>query len=390
MSQKILMAEFQDIRFATRALKEIKSLARAGFDIEFLAYDQTVRRKTVRVDGRITCRLVPNRRWSKREKKSDRILRFIGGLFVIARMNLYLLLHRADIYHMHDIKVLPGGYASARLHRGKLVYDAHELHMAKKAAQSMINRVNYYVEKVVLDRVRLCIHASFERAEYVQKLYGIEMPLVLENFASKKWQRTTADLRRLCGVAPETRLLLYVGRIVPGVLHRVEKVVAALPELDDRFHFCLLGPVNDLDRRLVHDLAVSLNVARRVHVLPPVPSSEVISLISTADAGVVPMEPINLNQEYAALNKLSEACMAGLPVIVTDVPVLVRQVLENPVGPCGVVYQRGDRDAFIDAVQRCFLEGALENFARNARVLGEKYYNWENEEKKLLRAYGRL
>ncbi|MBN1999833.1 glycosyltransferase [candidate division KSB1 bacterium] len=390
MPKKVIMAEFQDIRFATRALKEIKSLERMGYRLEFLAYDQTIDKKNVIVRDGVKYRLFPNRYWAKRRKTIDRVLRFWGGIQVILRMTFSLVFHNADIYHVHDIKLLIGGFFASLLHRGKLVYDAHELHMAKKSSKSFGNRLNYWLEKAVFPHVDLCIHASNERAEFVRRLYGVKKPLVLENFALKNWKHTPANLRHLCGLRGEEKLLLYVGNIVPFVLHRVEKVVSALPRMDASIHFCLVGPVNDRNRLSLESLAQSLNVASRVHIQPPVPSWQVISLISTADVSVIPMEPINLNQEFAALNKLSEACMAGLPVIVTDVPVLFRQVYENPVGPIGVAYQKDSETSFVEAVHKCFDPSAAKVYSSNAKLLAEHYYNWENEEKKLKEAYEEL
>ena len=56
----------------------------------------------------------------------------------------------------------------------------------------------------------------------------------------------------------------------------------------------------------------------RVTVLPPVPSDELLEWTAGADVAFVGTPPVTINQTLTTPNKLFEAAMAGVPVVVAD------------------------------------------------------------------------
>mgnify|MGYP003329325927 CR=1 FL=1 len=137
---------------------------------------------------------------------------------------------------------------------------------------------------------------------------------------------------------------------------------------------------NDLE---FEELADSLGVRDRLHIVPPVPSTQVVSYLSTANVGVHPLLPGSPNHEMALPNKLFEYLHAGLPVVVSDCTAQVEFLEEHPVG---LVHRAGDAHDLARAVtdvladrtryaQRCTDPELLDTFS------------WEGQERALLGVY---
>jgi glycosyltransferase involved in cell wall biosynthesis len=70
----------------------------------------------------------------------------------------------------------------------------------------------------------------------------------------------------------------------------------------------------------------------RVFFRDPVPQSVLLSYTSSADIGIVPYPPIDLNSRYCTPNKLFEFIVAGLPILANDLPELRTFVHDNGFG----------------------------------------------------------
>jgi glycosyltransferase involved in cell wall biosynthesis len=117
------------------------------------------------------------------------------------------------------------------------------------------------------------------------------------------------DLRELCGIGPETPLLVYSGSVAPQ--RGLATVVQALTLLP-RVHLALV----------VEDPAAAhlrpLLATGRVHAVPYVPHDRVSRFLAAADAGVIPIHRWP-NHEIALITKFFEYSHARLPIVVSDV-----------------------------------------------------------------------
>ncbi|HET8777902.1 MAG TPA: glycosyltransferase, partial [Candidatus Limnocylindria bacterium] len=134
--------------------------------------------------------------------------------------------------------------------------------------------------------------------------------------------------------------------------------------------------------------ATAKGSGERVHVLPPVASSEVIDVAASADIGVSPIVPSCLNYRYSLPNKLFQYMAAGLPVVASDFP-QVREVVEG--AGCGVV---------VDTRRPAEIARAINDVLADpdeARAMGERgrravqeRFNWATSAQALLDVYRRL
>ena len=152
----------------------------------------------------------------------------------------------------------------------------------------------------------------------------------------------------------------------------------------------ILGFGRDDDIAMIRSWAEQFSVSDRVHLLPPRPFDELVRTAAAATLGLVPIRPIRLNHTLGDTNKLHEYLMAGLPVVVSDLPE-IRSVARQGEPPVGEVFDPDDSASIAAAVRRILSD--REQLARRrseALRLARDVYNWEVEQSKLLELYGRL
>lgn len=93
--------------------------------------------------------------------------------------------------------------------------------------------------------------------------------------------------------------------------------------------------------------ARALGVAERVKLAPYVPFDQVVSYLSGADVGVIPLQHWP-NHEIALITKFFEYSHARLPIVVSDVRSMAKAVRETGQGE---VFTAGDVDSFVTATR---------------------------------------
>lgn len=120
---------------------------------------------------------------------------------------------------------------------------------------------------------------------------------------------TETPLRDALGLARDTPLLLFVGRLARGKgLPLLLEAVGGLPEV----HLALVGPGGrDGTARSLLAASQRPHLAGRLHVLPPT-AGDALALLADADVAVLPSEGDSFGMVAA------EAAAAGTPSVVTE------------------------------------------------------------------------
>jgi glycosyltransferase involved in cell wall biosynthesis len=127
-----------------------------------------------------------------------------------------------------------------------------------------------------------------------------------------------------------------------------------------------------------------------VSFLPPRPFEELVRTAAAATVGLVPVKPDNLNNLLGDTNKLFEYLMAGLPVVASDLPE-IRRVVTAGAPPVGEIFDPSSPESIASAVRRVLADpDEYERRRREARRLAVEQFNWELEERTLLRMYESL
>ena len=358
---------FNDFRHDSRVEKTCRSLASHGFDVTLFAFSGEGLPAKEEIDGfRVVRCSGPGR---------------LGSLVGMA-CRLLGSAREFDAIHCNDLEPLPLA-AMAKLLGGRsvLVYDAHELETEKMAARGMRKYLSRWLEKAFFVCVDATITVGDKIADWYSARYDVARPSVVRN-APPMWKRNKTNLlRERFSISPDTPIFLYVGSLAKG--RAVEATLDAFSGQKDRALVFIGYGGTSLEGRNLE--ARVRSVARRepnVYFHDPVPSSELIDCVSSADVGLSLIEDLCLSYRYCMPNKLFEYGMAGLPVLVSDLPEM-RSTIEQY--ECGVVCPDITARGITNAVER-ILNMNLDHLGANARVMAEDHC-WEKQENALLGLY---
>jgi glycogen(starch) synthase len=267
-----------------------------------------------------------------------------------------------DLIHAHDFRMLGVGARAVIRARGagrsvKLLWDAHEFLPGVQPWQDNARWLpaNTAHEREYAPYADAVVTVSDELAVLLQREHGLrERPLVVLNAPATDatlddlpdgQPAAPTTLRERCGVAEGVPLLVYSG--LAAEKRGLATMIEALPTLPGA-HVALV--VNRPDSYYVGklwELAARLEVTDRLHVLPYVPHWQVVSFLSTADIGVIPIHHWP-NHEIALITKFFEYAHARLPVVVSDVRAMAEMVRSTGQGE---VFRATDGNDFVRAVR---------------------------------------
>lgn len=365
----------------SRVEKEARSLTEAGHAI------------TVVAEGR---RGLP----SREERDGYRVLRVprpaiaVRGLRLLAYLRLLeaeLVATAPQVLHAHDSDALSPVASAARRLRIPFVLDAHELWLGRRvrgrsAAYGALFQIYYRaVERRHVSEAAAHITVSAAIAQYLQRRYGVDSVLV-PNYPELEAARSVIDLRSLPGgegIPSDAAIILHIGSAMPG--RGVPELIRAMEEVPEG-HLVLLGPgpAGDDMRRL----ALSRGLRDRVHILEPVPTSDVVAAASAATIGVAPIIPETPNNAASMPNKLFQYLAAGLPVVVSALPQLQEVIHQSG---AGVTVDSRNPQAISAAIRELLADRPrLAALGRHARTAFEDRYNWSVSATALIDVYDRL
>lgn len=376
---RIVMAVVSDLSSDARVRREAAALANAGHRVSVVGFDYQVRRPLRHDADGVVYRLLPFP-----ARGSSRPRRLAGVAVFFARASIAVLAARADVVHAHNLHLAAPCALAARLHRARLVYDAHELTapMVRRRLRGLAVRY----ERMIWRRADAVITTNESRARFLGRLHGGPAPVVVGNYPVEPPAVQPADLHRRFGVPAGRRILLYQGGLY--VSDRCfETVAMALRDLPD-WHWVLVGFGSPRNLARLAEILRGADVADRAHIVPKVPLDRLLDITAGADLGVVPLKRVHLNNYLGDTNKLFEYLMAGVPAVGSDFPEVRRALVDNPEGPAGAVFDPVDPASIAMAVKG--LEPDLAELRRRAWRVARRRFSWTLESVKLTRLYAGL
>jgi len=392
LDKKVIMAEFSDVRFDDRVLKEANTLSKNGYCIILHMYNTSVNKDTKEHKGNIEyfiygfkSRLYNDTLWSI-------IKKYFCALKILLKINTWILFHKADIYHAHNLNFLFISFLASIIYKAKLVYDAHEIHSEhynNNFNGRIKNKFSEYLEKLILLKCNVFIQASDERAEFIANKYKIPKPFVINNYVPLKDIVTGNNkLRNELGLE-NYPIMFYSGGVYLGGGRKFANIIEALKEIE-KIYFIIIGFMNETIKQQIEDLLNSYSLKLKVFILPPVPHNLLFEYASSADIGIIPLAGNSINTKLSALNKVSEYLMSGLPILCSDYENLKKIIYENPIGKIGETFNVESSKSIANAINKIIENDNYKILKYNAVKLAHDYFNWETEEKKLVDIYKSL
>lgn len=290
----------------------------------------------------------------------------------------------ADVYHAHDLNTLPVAALLARVTRGRLVYDSHELYTEISTLSPRERAVWRVVERLLIRRADRVITVCESIADELARRYGIEKPTIVLNCPSARQQLEPSGdaniLRARAGLASGAEpIVLYQGGFAPN--RGLETLIEAMVHVE-RGVLVMMG-WGRLEVGLRH-LIRERGLAERVVITGPVPQHALLGYTRGADIGVIPYRAVGLNNYYTTPNKLFEYMGAGIPIACSRFPELVRFVEGLGIG---ATFDPEDPYDMAATLNRLLADPARLREMRAKVLATGKRFTWEAESVKLLAAY---
>lgn len=263
-------------------------------------------------------------RWAVRQRllTVDLWLTYIWGLFASAR-------HDADIVVASRPQVLGTAWVLAKLKRARLIYYPFELYGHQAADAS---RLILLLEKLVLSfGVDQVITQNSYRAKVYQSRGAPKRKIVcVRNFKEFTAPLGSGRLRESLSIAPETRIALYEGVLIPG--RCLGNLAKAADYLDDGNILVMMGPAQkawQLDEALAAEGPIKKG---KLIIAPPVPHDELPEYVVDAEAGIIIYDGSYLNNRYCEPGKISDYIFCSLPLAFGRYPSIAPLIEPREIG----------------------------------------------------------
>ena len=367
---KIANLVFNNFTNDSRVLKESISLANGGYEVEVIAHGDKGLNQ-VEKEKNFTIRRVS---YLNREE-SKGIVSKLGAYLNYLRLSAKEC-KRFNIIHCNDLDTLALAFIVKKFYNKKIkvVYDAHEYETERHHQSEFDKKILKIVERFLLKYVDKMITVSEPIADEYAKLYNIERPTVIYNTPEKIEIEKKDIFREKFNIPKEHIIFLYQGGLQPrrGILEffnlvrgkeGVSYVVMGFGHLKDE----ILELTKTEPNLYFHD-AVSPDV--------------LLDYTSSADIGICIEENLCKSWNLGLPNKMFEYYMVGIPIVVSGLQELKRFIVDNQTG--FVIEDIFDQEEF-DRLFPTIIKEYKERYNSIEKV--KNIYNWQNQEKKLLKLY---
>jgi hypothetical protein len=216
-------------------------------------------------------------------------------------------LPKAALYYLHS----PMHYPAVRFRgrwRRPFIYDAHDFYSGF-LGDTPAARLTLWLERRCVREAAEVVTVSDGCADLMEDRFG-RRPKVIRNMHDPRMDESVnRGLRATLDLEPDAFLLVMVGNAKPGTA--VDQALEAMSRLPVHVHLAFVGGGWDRWRARVEEL----ELARRVHLCPPVSPTAVAPFIASANAGVVLYFPASPSHLHALPNGFFISVAAGLPLL---------------------------------------------------------------------------
>jgi glycosyltransferase involved in cell wall biosynthesis len=359
------------------ALGLVEALAAQGIGMDFIGSDQLDCPQLRNEPGLNFLNLRGDQRPNASAwKKALRILRYYGrllGYAATAKPRIFHVLWN-DKFQVLDRTLIMLYY---RLLGRRIVFTAHNVNAGKRdGTDTVANRVSLRVQYKLCDQI--FVHTEKMKRELLAEFSLPErkvtvIPFGINNTLPKS-SLTRDEARRILGVGPSEKLILFFGRIAPYKgLEYLISALAKLAEKGGRHRLLVAGSVKDCPDYWAKIQAMIWSSGLREAVLERIefiPDEEVEIYFKGADVSVLPYTDIFQS------GVLFLGYSFGLPVIATDVGSFREDILE---GQTGLVCRARDPEELARAIETYFGSGLyleLESRRESIKEYANEKYSW--------------
>ncbi len=351
--------------YDTHVTNLTNSLIADGFDVKVISFDWTTPNFET-VLGKISIfKLI------KSKNSIPYYLKFISILFKeLSKSN-------SSIYIAEDIFTLPLTTFFAKKRKSKLYYNSREFYafLAVLRNRPVVQSIISNLEKFFIKKTDKVLVTGDGDSEFLEKFYNIKNTIVIRNLPIKQKAFDKKNFHKMLNIPVKDTILLYQGVILEG--RGFKPLLKAMQKVDN-CSLVVLG--TGVFQSKYEKFAVELGIENRVHFLGNIEQNELINYTSAADIGIALIENISKSYYYALPNKLFEYIMAGLPVLISNLPQMKKVVLDYEVGE---IVNLENLDEVANKLKMLIEDKNKLDFYKQKTILASDELNWQSEYQKI-------
>ena len=378
MKPNNLHVAMNSFRYGSRILKETASLLKSGLvgHVYIAALHEEGLSEHEEIDAG---RSVWRARLKSRKLPRNLPAQLVKYLEFCAKVMRYARRKNIEVVNIHSLPLLPLGVLLKWSLGAKLVYDAHELETETYGLAGLRQAIARHVERILIEYADLVVVVGDGINDWYRGKYGLSNIVTVLNCPEFQEHQGTKRFHAELGIPDGKKIVLYQGGLVRG--RGVERLLDIFAKYDDDRHVLVLMGYGELESRIKECADTHGNVYFQEAVDPTV----VLKYTSSANVGISYIDNPSLNDHWCLPNKLFEYIMAGLPVIVNDVPEMRRVVNENKIG---IVLNELTSESLVRALDELERFDTVE-LVRNLKNAATKY-SWQTQERAMINAYNRF
>jgi len=367
---KIANLVFNSFVNDSRVLKESISLANGGHDVEVIAHkdrglDVFEEEKNFKI-----------RRFSYLNRETQKsIISKLGAYLKYIRLSAKYC-KDFDAIHCNDLDTLPIAFIIKQFYNKeiKVIYDAHEYETERHHQSDLDKKILKIVEKFLLRYVDKMITVSEPIADEYVKLYNIERPTVIYNTPRKIDIEKKDIFREKFNIPKEHIIFIYQGGLQPrrGILEFFNLIKGK-----EGVSYVVMG-FGHLKDEIIELSKTEPNLYFHDAVSPDI----LLDYTSSADIGICIEENLCKSWNLGLPNKMFEYYMVDIPIVVSGLKELKRFIIDNKTGfVIEDIFNQEEFDRLFPNIIDEY-KSKCENLKRVKDI-----YNWQNQERKLLKVY---
>ena len=359
---KVLVSVFNNLSTDQRVEKVCRTLSENGFTIELIGNN-----------------------WGglpdlKRDYPVSRIIlksKILRYAYVEFQWKLYKeLLKKADqhtILLSNDLDTLLPNYLVSKKLNLPLVYDSHEIFTEMPSVNGRFTQnIWRSLESFIVPKLKFMMTASESYADWFHKTYGIERPVVVQNFPLKSGNPQDYS------IVNSPKVIIYQGVINPS--RGLDKLIPEMHKIENaELWIAGDGP----KKKEFQELTKNLGLDDKVKFIGKILPEKLREITQKADLGVSIEENNGLSYYFSMPNKISDYIQARIPVVVSDFPEM-RKVADH--------FKAGEKirdyNELAQKIQLVLNNG--KHSYKDALDHAASQLCWENEENRLLGLFGKI
>ena len=358
-TRRVIIGFLGNLRYDTRTCNLFETL-RKKHEVRFIGFDWlTPDFQTEQSSGMLITKLRKNR---------------CSPLFYLEfnfRLFIELIKVKADIIWAADFYSLPVCFFAAKWMNARIYYDSREVYTGIYGISSrpLLKRLVFSLEKLLIQRTDQVFVTGKMDMEVISTLYGIHNVHLLRNLP--RFRARIFPKHFDFAVQPGSTILCYQGTLIHGRgISNCLEIVKRLPGSG----LVLMGWGEHIDE--YKNMADSMKISDRVWFAGKIPQDQLIRYTAGTHIGLALIDDVSLNNRLALPNKLFEYLMAGIPVLVSDLPQMTEIVQKYQVG---AVIQRNDPETAVKVIRRWQKDPRLYQRLKRNCLKASKTLNWEVE-----------